>query len=307
MSRYSAPDTGAAMHEVEVQVRPATARDQGRIRALLDQSHRRYNGFGNEDLPALLQHPAHAFIVADANGALWGLACAMVRTRPPAPGEAKEIVWGYLRGLAIINGWRAEVGVWALIEGLRQRLRSWKANYLVAYVTQAWMEASLREVGLQAVEQIVTYERIYEAIPPLRPFPQGRIRPAQAPDVSSLAALDTAAFSSLWRLASGELIEMLVTSAHFMVAEQEGRIVGYACSDVQHGVGQIYRLAVHPAHQGQGIGRLLLADALAYCQSVGAFTVTINTQQSNHASDHLYRRFGFRPVPPRVPVMLGDV
>ncbi len=295
------------MHEIEIQVRAATAQDQGRILALFDQSHRRYVGFGREDLPSLLQHPAHAFVVADTGTLIWGVICATVRSRPATPTEEGETIWSYLRALVLINGWRAEVGVWTLVEGMRQILQTRQAEYLVAYVTQAWMEAPLREADLLSVEQIVNYERIYNSSPSLKPFVPGRIRPAQPADVTTLTALDTACFLPLWRQASGEMIELLVTSGHFVVAERYDQLVGYACTDVQRGLGQVYRLAVHPAHRNQGIGRLLLADALNHCQSAGAATVMINTQQSNLTSDHLYRSFGFRPVPPRIPVMVGEV
>ncbi len=295
------------MNELEIQVRPATARDQRRVLTLLDQAYRRYVGFGQEDLPGLLTHPAHAFVVADTGAILWGIACAAVRARPAAPGEPREIVWSYLRGLVLTNGWRTEVGVWTLMEGLRVLLHDRQADYLACYATQPWMEATLASVGLHLVEYIVTYERVYGVLPALSPPANVRLRPAQPDDVNALTALDTAAFPSLWRQATGEMIELLVTSGRFTVAECEKALIGYASCDVQRGLGQIYRLAVHPAFQGRGIGSALLADALMYCQTAGAGLVTVNTQQSNHASDRLYRRFGFRRMLQRVPVMVGKV
>ncbi|MCD6290405.1 MAG: GNAT family N-acetyltransferase, partial [Anaerolineae bacterium] len=123
----------------------------------------------------------------------------------------------------------------------------------------------------------------------------------------ALVALDTDAFSPLWRLTSREMVEFLVTSGHFVVAERSGEVVGYACSNVQRDVGQVYRLAVHPDEQGQGIGQILLADALSYCQNAGAFLVMLNTQQSNRQSERLYRRFGFQPTSQRIPVMMGRI
>ncbi len=295
------------MEEIEIQVRPATLRDQGRILTLLDRAHRRHIAFGPEDLSSLLGQPAHVFVLADAGSLLWGIACATVRPRPAAPDEAHETVWGHLRGLALINGWHAEIGVWTLMEGLRLGLQARQAQYLVAYVTQLWMEMPLAKVGLRPVEYILTYERMANALPKLPPPPDVRLRSARPEDVSRLTALDTAAFTSLWRLTSGELIELLITSGRFVVAEREDNLVGYACSDVQRNLGQIYRLVVHPVAQGQGIGRALLADALLYCQAAGASLVIINTQQSNQVSDHLYRSFGFRPASQRIPVMVGEV
>jgi ribosomal protein S18 acetylase RimI-like enzyme len=169
------------------------------------------------------------------------------------------------------------------------------------------METPLIEVGLRPTEYIVTYERAVGTLPRLPPLSHVRFRPARPDDVGKLTALDTAAFTSLWRLASGELIELLITSGRFVVAERESDLVGYACSDVRGNLGRIHRLVVHPSTQGQGIGHTLLADALIYCQAAGASLVMINTQQSNRASDRLYRDFGFRPVSQRVPVLMGEV
>lgn len=297
----------AAVYELEIQVRPAAARDLGRILALLDQARRRYVGFGREDLPSLLTHPTHAFIIAETGASLWGIACATVRARPAAPGEPRELVWSYLHGLVLTDGWRTEVGVWTLMEGLRVVLHGRQAEYLASYVTQPWLEAPLAKVGMYPIDHIITYERMYNTVPAFSPPLDVHLRPAQPGDVAPLMALDTASFPSLWRQATGELIELLMTSGHFIVAEREGALVGYVCSDVRRGLGQIYRLAVHPAFRGQGIGSALLADALTYCQAAGAGVVTVNTQQSNHASDRLYRRFGFRRMFQRVPVMAGKI
>ncbi|MCS7219952.1 MAG: GNAT family N-acetyltransferase [Anaerolineae bacterium] len=295
------------MYELEIQVRPAAARDMERVLALLDQTRRRYIGFGREDLPGLLTHPTHAFVIAEAGVSLWGIACATVRARPAASGEPREVVWGYLRGLALTDGWRAEVGVWTLMEGLRVVLHDRQVEYLASYTTQPWLEAPLTKAGMHLVDHIVIYERMYATVPASSPPVNVHLRPAQPSDVELLVALDTAAFPSLWRQATSELIELLVTSGRFTVAEQGKALVGYACSDVRRGLGQVYRLAVNPTSRGQGIGSALLADALAYCQATGAGVVTVSTQQSNHASDRLYRRFGFRRMFQRVPVMVGKV
>jgi ribosomal-protein-alanine N-acetyltransferase len=295
------------VYELEIQVRPAAARDLGRVLTLLDQARRRYVGFGREDLPNLLTHAAHAFVIAETGTLLWGIACATIRTRPAALNEPREIAWSYLRGLALTDSWRTEVGVWTLMEGLRVVLHDRQTEYLVSYVIPSWLEAPLAKVGMYPIDYLVTYERICDAVPVPSPPAETRLRPAHSGDIEALIALDTAAFPSLWRQATGELIELLMTSGRFTVAEREKTLVGYACSDVRRGLGQIYRLAVHPAFQGQGIGSALLADALTYCQAAGAGVVTVNTQQSNHTSDRLYRRFGFRRMLRRVPVMVGKI
>ena len=67
------------------------------------------------------------------------------------------------------------------------------------------------------------------------------------------------------------------------------------------------RQQVEEALHGRGIGRMLLNDALAYCQKSDARLVSINTQDSNQASLRLYEGFGFRRVGRRVPLLVREL
>ena len=53
----------------------------------------------------------------------------------------------------------------------------------------------------------------------------------------------------------------------------------------------------------ESLGRALVADTLNFFfRRAGVSGVTVNTQQDNLASQHLYERMGFRPTGNRVPV-----
>jgi ribosomal-protein-alanine N-acetyltransferase len=126
--------------------------------------------------------------------------------------------------------------------------------------------------------------------------------------------LDSAAFDPPYQLASGELIELMVTSGYFAVAEPAGQdgthtpgLVGYVCADVVGDTGQVIRLAVHPGTKRQGIGSALLNHGLAYCHDHGAHRVLVNTQESNTASLRLYEQFGFRRVGRRIPLLVQEL
>jgi ribosomal-protein-alanine N-acetyltransferase len=102
---------------------------------------------------------------------------------------------------------------------------------------------------------------------------------------------------------------LLVTSGLFAVAELDGfdGLAGCVSADVVGDVGQVMRLAVHPALHRRGIGRSLLNHSLAYCECQGARMVTINTQDSNTASLRLYEGAGFRRVGRRVPLLVQQL
>jgi ribosomal-protein-alanine N-acetyltransferase len=216
--------------------------------------------------------------------------------------------WAFVRGLAIRNGWRADDGLAAVLEAAANRLHRDGATHLAVYGTALWLPPVLLRAGFERSEWIVSLERHPR---PLAGAPASAaiIRSVQPGDLSPLAALDAATFEPPYQMASGELIELMVTSGHFVVAESNAEtgpaaLLGYACADVLVDTGQIIRLAVHPGAQRHGIGRTLLNDGLAYCSAAGARRVTINTQESNSASLRLYEQFGFRRIGRRVPLLV---
>lgn len=74
---------------------------------------------------------------------------------------------------------------------------------------------------------------------------------------------------------------------------QVNEIVGYALAGHAGRTGYLQRLAVHPAVRQQGIGTLLVNDALAWARRRGAKIVWVNTQNTNDNALQLYKKLGF--------------
>lgn len=279
-----------------LQVYQASLYDQPRVQRLLDESRRCFAAFGAEDLAQLLASGA-CTVALDGDALAVFLCVSLNRAR-----------WAYLRGLVIADGWRTDQALAAVLEPAAGRLRAAGATHLAVYGTELWLQPPLLRAGFERSEWIVTLERHPRPLADLRPGPV-QIRPVQPGELGQLVALDAATFDPPYQLASGELIELMVTCGHFVVAESAADagpagLVGYACADVLGDTGQIIRLAVHPNAQHQGIGRALLNAGLAYCSAAGARRVTINTQESNATSLRLYEQFGFRRVGGRVPLLV---
>jgi ribosomal-protein-alanine N-acetyltransferase len=85
----------------------------------------------------------------------------------------------------------------------------------------------------------------------------------------------------------------MATSSHFAVAKVSDKVVGYAEGELRLPQAHLNRIAVHPLHQGHGIGASLLYNALRAFWQLSAARVTLNTQTDNHYSQRLYHRFGF--------------
>ena len=84
--------------------------------------------------------------------------------------------------------------------------------------------------------------------------------------------------------------------SHFIVAETDSRVVGYAEGEVHLPTAHLNRIAVRPTHQGHSIGTMLLESMLHAFWRLGAERVTLNTQADNLPSQRLYHRFGFTPT-----------
>jgi ribosomal-protein-alanine N-acetyltransferase len=263
--------------------------------ALLQAAQRSHMAFGAEDLQCLLT--AGDCLVAEMDGRLAGVICTSLNRDG----------YAFLRGLALRDGETGDLALPALLTALDHRLQARGATHLAAYGTDPWLAPRLLQAGFQEMDHIVTLTRHPRPVPGL-PLPAATLRPASAADVPRLAALDASAFSPPYRLTPGDLVEALLTSGIFVVAEQDGGyLAGYCCAAVHDQEGQVVRLAVSPAAQGQGIGRTLLNHALVYCHTHAAARVLINTQESNQASLRLYEGFGFRRIGPRIPLLVRAI
>ncbi len=95
---------------------------------------------------------------------------------------------------------------------------------------------------------------------------------------------ESAAVLALWRGAYGTVgvtdsLDDVLQAARgsnsvLLVAEEEGRIVGTVIGGFDGWRGNIYRLAVHPEYQRQGIARRLVSDVEARLAEMGAKRIT---------------------------------
>jgi ribosomal protein S18 acetylase RimI-like enzyme len=97
-----------------------------------------------------------------------------------------------------------------------------------------------------------------------------------------------------WRLR----VQRALREQTFLVLEESGTIVGYACGTVDKaiGLGHLDIVAVDPAHQGQGYGRRLLEAIADWFRSEGAGYMTFESLTDNEGANALYRKEGFEVV-----------
>jgi len=73
-------------------------------------------------------------------------------------------------------------------------------------------------------------------------------------------------------------------------------VIGFVIFWLVHDEVHILNVAIHPTARRQGIGRLLMVEAIELGRLNGASLVTLEVRRSNLGALGLYRNLGFRPV-----------
>jgi N-acetylglutamate synthase-like GNAT family acetyltransferase len=89
------------------------------------------------------------------------------------------------------------------------------------------------------------------------------ISPAREYDVSSLAELNNQFVHEGLTLPRSESFVQAHIDDYRVIRDDDGRIVGCVCiDDYSPSLAELVSLAVHPAHQGKGLGTALIAAAV---------------------------------------------
>lgn len=226
------------------------------------------------------------FVVGEHEGGVVGALLAWPDESPVA----------WIRLAALDDG--LDVGEWLnlalppVLDGLRRR----GVQKLAWMDYGEWAGPHLRARGFERLTEVITLNKIDRALPDQIPTQHASLRLASDVDIPAVVAVDRAAFTPHWWHSEATMRRSTAASPYFAIAELAGEVVGYAEAVLRLPTAHINRIAVHPDHQGHGIGTLLLHDALSALWRYGTERVTLNTQTDNRYSQRLYRRFGFEPT-----------
>ena len=124
-----------------------------------------------------------------------------------------------------------------------------------------------------------------------------RVREMTWRDIETLTVLEEALFGpAAWSSATwwAELAER--PRREYLVAEQDGRLVGYAGLDHGGRVADVMTVAVVPERRRSGLGDQLLGELLRRAGERGAEAVLLEVRADNAAALRLYERGGFVQV-----------
>ena len=118
------------------------------------------------------------------------------------------------------------------------------------------------------------------------------IRRMTEADVDGVAAVEAATFPTPWSR-DAFASEMRNVAARYLVAEMDGKIIGYAGAWIILDESHITNIAVLSDYRGQGIGRKLTHGLMQYLSNLGAAYATLEVRKSNAVAQNLYVSLGF--------------
>ncbi|WP_327097766.1 GNAT family N-acetyltransferase [Nocardia vinacea] len=125
--------------------------------------------------------------------------------------------------------------------------------------------------------------------------PQPQYRQARFADIEDIAAIEAEVFAEPYLyLMLRQLYDL--HGSDWLVAELDGRVIGYALTLHKAGRALLFTFAVVEQYQGKGYGRALLDHMLQQCRTDGADVVYLTVRPDNQPAAALFKQAGFEFV-----------
>ncbi len=121
------------------------------------------------------------------------------------------------------------------------------------------------------------------------------IRPMRREDLPRVMEIERASYTAPWPEASFRGL-LSRTDASIHIAENEGRIVGYAACWAVMEQGELGNIAVAPGQRGRGIAKRLMDAVIEDMRERGVRELFLEVRVTNDVARHLYERYGFEEI-----------
>jgi len=119
------------------------------------------------------------------------------------------------------------------------------------------------------------------------------IRPAKREDIDKIHRIEVLSFKDPYSRSLLTFYLSVAGERGFLVAEVDGRVVGYIIGVRTRGICHIISIAVHPNWRRKGIGHVLLSELIKSFAFRGVNTFTLEVRASNKAAINFYVKHGF--------------
>ncbi len=259
--------------------------DLSLVLRLLNTSEYIYQRFTLEELPMLLKHyPAVGMFNGDS---IRGFLLSQT-VNPPA---------AWIGGFGV--SWTESREYISLLEMLLEQLSKHVIKRGVRYLYYSgndmqndWLRDVLLVRSFALHRLLYAYDK-YDYSIPSTGNPDVKLRPVEKRDIPALLAIEEACFEDFWRYDAFSFEDIAATHPYFVVAELNGKVVGYQFNALEDEFGYLVRIAVHPSVNGQGVGVRLMSEAITFFQQAHVLRIMLNTQDDNVRAHRLYEWFGF--------------
>ncbi len=274
-------------------VRLLTDNDLFAIERLLRNSEYIYQRFTLEELPLLLtRYPA---VGTFTHTSLHGFLLSQTINPPVAWIGGFGVSWTESHAyLSILDRLLVHLSVHLVARGVHA------LHYSGNDLEQDWLRTILLKRGFQPYSLLYSYDKYDYSTPTagnqqvtIRPVHLHKSTPGSENDMEALLSIEEACFESLWRYNAAAFSDIADTHPYFVVAELNGKVVGYQFNSVDSDYGYLIRIAVHPSYSGHGIGARLMAEAIHFFARERVTRIMLNTQENNVHAHRLYEWFGF--------------
>ena len=267
------------------EIRPLTADDIPQIRRLLHTSEYVYQRFTPEELPMLLSH--YPALGSFHGSSLRGFILSQTVHAPSAWIGGFCVSWTESKSyLKLLDDFLNHLTPPLIARGVRY------LHYSGNDERHDWLRDVLLTRGFIPYRSLYSYDKFDYHIP--SPGNQEvAIRHVEVRDIPTLLTIDDACFEELWRYDEVSFNDIVATHPYFVVAELNGKVIGYQFNALDGEYGYLVRIAVHPSASGQGIGIRLMAEAIRFFEKAHVSRIMLNTQEENIHAHKLYEWFGF--------------
>jgi [ribosomal protein S18]-alanine N-acetyltransferase len=267
------------------QVRLLTSHDLPLVQRLLNTSEYIYQRFMLEELPLLLKHyPTVGIFNATS---LQGFLLSQTVNAPCAWIGGFGVSWTESRSYTNLLDTMLAYLVKSLIaRGVRY------LYYSGNDIHNDWLRDVLLPREFVPYRLLYSYDKFDYSVP-TKGNAQVRVRPVERGDIPALLAIEEACFEDFWRYDALSFEDIAATHPYFVVAELNGKVVGYQFNALEGEFGYLVRIAVHPSVSGQGIGARLMSEAIDFFKKAKVLRIMLNTQDDNTHAHRLYEWFGF--------------
>lgn len=217
------------------------------------------------------------------------------------PPDHPEAAW--VRTFAAAEGTDVEK-IWEILwtEGA-SRLLDLNVEHVAALALDSWFEQLVQNAGFKRTNTVIFYELGLESGTAVRSDSSYKVRSIRTADTETILELDRLAFEPIWQISRDSLAVAIIQASSASLIEDGGEVLGYQITTSSPFGAHLARLAVLPSRQREGLGTLLVNEAVESVRETGLGQLSVNTQENNHSSRRLYEKMGFMQTRKEFPVL----